>query len=151
MPESSCPSALQTCRSLVSLFNCRYSSRSEEVSHYASTCNPLMTNNAAYLSCIGNLCIFFCKMLVHVFINLCGHICWKDFLPPWKCLRDFVKNNWLCTKSWLFFIFYSISWIYLSILMLVPYYFYSSNFKKSLNQIASTPTFLFFFKAVLDI
>lgn len=151
MPESSCTSALQTCRSLVNLFNCSYSSRFEEVSHYASTCNPLMTNNAAYLSCIGNLCIFFCKMLIRVFINLCGHICWKTSFPHGNVFVSLSKNNWLCTKSRLFFIFYSISWIYLSVLMLVPYHFYSSNFKKSLNQIVSTPAFLFFFKIVLDI
>lgn len=75
MPESSCISARQTCKSLVSLFNCSYSSKSEEVSHYAFTCILLMTNNAAYLSCIGHLCILFCEMLVHIFIDLLWYIC----------------------------------------------------------------------------
>lgn len=93
MPESSCISARQTPKSLVSLFNCSYSSRSEEVSHYAFTCILLMTNNAAYLSCIGHLCILFCEMLVHIFIDLFWNICCEDFLSPWKCLRAFVKNQ----------------------------------------------------------
>lgn len=93
----------------------------------------------------------FVKCLFMYLSTYAGTCVEKISFPHGNAFVTLSKNNWLCTKSWLFFIFYSISWIYLSILMLVPYYFYSSNFKKSLNQIASTPTFLFFFKVVLDI